>query len=61
MSEEPKSSTKYVMVESDPSTDENEIDLLKLIRTLLAAWQTIALATPPKTHAELAIQTMKAD
>jgi len=41
MSEEPKSSTKYVMVESDPSTDEDEIDLLELIRTLLQAWKTI--------------------
>jgi hypothetical protein len=41
--------------------DENEINLLKLIHTLLAAWQTIALATHPKTHAELAIQAMKAD
>ena len=41
MSEDPKSSTKYVMVESDPSTDEDEIDLLELIRTLLQAWKTI--------------------
>ena len=41
MSEEPKSSTKYVMVESGPSTDEDEIDLLELIRTLLQAWKTI--------------------
>ena len=29
------------MVESDPSTDEDEIDLLELIRTLLQAWKTI--------------------
>jgi uncharacterized protein involved in exopolysaccharide biosynthesis len=41
MSEEPKSSTKYVMVESGPSTDEDEIDLLELIRTLLQAWKSI--------------------
>jgi uncharacterized protein involved in exopolysaccharide biosynthesis len=41
MSEDPKSSTKYVMVESDPSSDEDEIDLLELIRTLLQAWKTI--------------------
>jgi uncharacterized protein involved in exopolysaccharide biosynthesis len=41
MSEEPKSSTKYVMVESGPSTDEDEIDLLELIRTLLEAWKSI--------------------
>jgi uncharacterized protein involved in exopolysaccharide biosynthesis len=42
MSEEPKSSTKYVMVESGPSTDEDEIDLLELICTLLQEWKTIA-------------------
>jgi uncharacterized protein involved in exopolysaccharide biosynthesis len=41
MSEEPTSSTKYVMVESGPSTDEDEIDLLELIRTLLRAWKSI--------------------
>ena len=41
MSEEPKSSTKYVMVETGPSSDEDEIDLLELIRTLLRAWKTI--------------------
>ena len=41
MSEDPKLSTKYVMVESDPSSDENEIDLLELIRTLLQAWKVI--------------------
>jgi uncharacterized protein involved in exopolysaccharide biosynthesis len=41
MSEVPKSSTKYVMVESGPPSDEDEIDLLELIRTLLQAWKTI--------------------
>ncbi|MBL6828214.1 MAG: hypothetical protein ISQ76_07105 [Opitutales bacterium] len=41
MSEDPKSSTKYVMVESNPPSDEDEIDLLELIRTLLQAWKTI--------------------
>jgi uncharacterized protein involved in exopolysaccharide biosynthesis len=41
MSEDPKSSTKYVMVESGPSSGEDEIDLLELIRTLLQAWKTI--------------------
>ena len=43
MSEDPKpkASTKYVMVESDPSSDEDEIDLLELIRTLLQAWKVI--------------------
>jgi uncharacterized protein involved in exopolysaccharide biosynthesis len=41
MSEEPQTSTKYVMVESGPPSDEDEIDLLELIRTLLQAWKTI--------------------
>jgi uncharacterized protein involved in exopolysaccharide biosynthesis len=41
MSEDPKSSTKYVMVESGTPSDEDEIDLLELIRTLMQAWKTI--------------------
>jgi uncharacterized protein involved in exopolysaccharide biosynthesis len=41
MSEDPKSSTKYVMAESGLPSDEEEIDLLELIRTLLQAWKTI--------------------
>jgi uncharacterized protein involved in exopolysaccharide biosynthesis len=41
MSEDPKSSTNSVMVESGPPSDEEEIDLLELIRTLLQAWKTI--------------------
>jgi uncharacterized protein involved in exopolysaccharide biosynthesis len=41
MSEDKKSETKYVMVESGPSVQEDEIDLLELIRTLLHAWKTI--------------------
>ena len=41
MSEDPKSSTNYVMVESGSPSDEDEIDLLELIRTLLQAWKTI--------------------
>jgi len=41
MSDDPKLSTKYVMVESGPPSDEDEIDLLELIRTLLQAWKTI--------------------
>jgi uncharacterized protein involved in exopolysaccharide biosynthesis len=45
MTEENKLSTKYVMVESSPSTNEDEIDLLDLIHTLLAAWKTIAFVT----------------
>ncbi len=45
MSEDPKSSTKYVMVESGPSSDEDEIDLLELIRTLLQAWKSVVGVT----------------
>jgi len=45
MSEDPKSSTKYVMVESGPPSDEDEIDLLELIRTILHAWKTIVSIT----------------
>ena len=41
MSEDPKASTKYVMVESSPLVEEDEIDLLELIRTLLQAWKTV--------------------
>jgi LPS O-antigen subunit length determinant protein (WzzB/FepE family) len=41
MSEDPKLSTKYVMIESGPQSDEDEIDLLELIRTLLQGWKTI--------------------
>mgnify|MGYP001498617385 CR=1 FL=1 len=41
MNEDNKSETKYVMVESGPSVEEDEIDLLELIRTLLQAWKTI--------------------
>jgi uncharacterized protein involved in exopolysaccharide biosynthesis len=41
MTEETKSSTKYVMVESSPSVDEDEIDLFELICTLLQSWKTI--------------------
>lgn len=45
MTEETKSSTKYVMDESSPSVDGDEIDLLELIRTLLQEWKTIVLIT----------------
>ena len=41
MSEEPKSSTKYVMVESSPSADEDEIDLFEFIRILIQTWKPI--------------------
>ncbi len=33
------------MVESGPSTEEDEIDLLELIRTLLHAWKTVLVIT----------------
>jgi uncharacterized protein involved in exopolysaccharide biosynthesis len=42
MNEDKKSETKYVMVESGHPAEEDEIDLLELIRTLLYAWKTIA-------------------
>jgi uncharacterized protein involved in exopolysaccharide biosynthesis len=45
MSEDPKLTTKYVMVESASPSDEDEIDLLELIRTLLQAWKTIVSIT----------------
>ena len=41
MNKDPNPSTKYVMVESSHSSEEDEIDLLELIRTLLQAWKTI--------------------
>jgi uncharacterized protein involved in exopolysaccharide biosynthesis len=43
MTEETKSSTKYLMVESSPSVDEGEIDPLELIRTLFQEWMTIVV------------------
>jgi uncharacterized protein involved in exopolysaccharide biosynthesis len=45
MTEETKSSTKHVMVESSPALDEDEIDLLELIRILIQAWKTIVAIT----------------
>jgi uncharacterized protein involved in exopolysaccharide biosynthesis len=41
MNDEKKSATKYVMVDSGPSIEEDEIDLLELIRTLLQSWKLI--------------------
>ena len=41
MNDDKKSATKYVMVESGPSVEEDEIDLLELIRTLLQSWKLI--------------------
>ena len=41
MSKNPELSKKNVMVKSNPSANNEEIDLLALIRTLLLAWKTI--------------------
>ena len=41
MNDDKKSETKYVMVDSGPSMEEDEIDLLELIRTLLQSWKLI--------------------
>jgi uncharacterized protein involved in exopolysaccharide biosynthesis len=45
MNDDKKSETKYVMVESGPSVEEDEIDLLELIRTLLQSWKLIVVIT----------------
>lgn len=45
MTDDPKTSTKYVMIEPASSTAENDLDLIELIRTLLLAWKTIVSAT----------------
>jgi len=41
MNKDSNPSTKFVMVESGPSSDEDEVDLFELIRTLLHAWKII--------------------
>tara|TARA_B100000886_G_scaffold338280_1_gene300755 strand:- start:155 stop:1054 length:900 start_codon:yes stop_codon:yes gene_type:complete len=45
MKKDSNPSTKYVMVESSHSVDEDEIDLIELIRALLNAWKTIVGVT----------------
>ena len=45
MNDDKKSETKYVMVDSGPSMEEDEIDLLELIRTLLQSWKLIVCIT----------------
>ena len=45
MSEDKNSEVKYVMVASDPSMQDDEIDLIELMRSLFRAWKTIALIT----------------
>ena len=45
MSEEKKSEIKYVMVASDSSVEDDEVDLIELMRSLFRAWKTIAVIT----------------
>ena len=45
MNDDKKSATKYVMVDSAQSVEEDEIDLLELIRTLLQSWKLIVCIT----------------
>jgi uncharacterized protein involved in exopolysaccharide biosynthesis len=45
MNDDKKSATKYVMVDSAHSVEEDEIDLLELIRTLLQSWKLIVCIT----------------
>jgi len=66
MNDDKKSETKYVMVESGPSVEEDEIDLLELIRTLLQAWKLIVAITTTCTvlavvYALLAQEMFKAE
>ena len=42
MNDDKKTETKYIMIEPGSSAEEDEIDLLELIRTLLKAWKTFA-------------------
>ena len=45
MNKDIKSETKYVMVESGHTAEDDGIDLLELIRTLLYSWKTITVIT----------------
>lgn len=45
MNKKSNTSTKYVMVESSPSIEKDEIDLPELIYTLLQAWKVIVSIT----------------
>ena len=45
MNEDKKSEIKYVMVESDPTLGDDEVDLIELMRSLFRAWKTIAVIT----------------
>jgi len=67
MNDDKKSETKYVMVDSSPSMEEeDEIDLLELIRTLLQSWKlivgiTIISTGLAVTYALLSPEVFKAD
>jgi uncharacterized protein involved in exopolysaccharide biosynthesis len=66
MNDDKKSGTKYVMVDSGPSIEEDEIDLLELIRTLLQSWKLIVSITIISTglavtYALLAPEVFKAE
>jgi len=66
MNDDKKSETKYVMVDSGSSIEENEIDLLELIRTLLQSWKlivgiTIISTGLAVTHALLSPEVFKAE
>ncbi|MBU61173.1 MAG: hypothetical protein CMI26_01570 [Opitutae bacterium] len=45
MNTDNKSDTKYVMVESSPIVDDDEVELLELIRSLLQSWKLIVFIT----------------
>jgi uncharacterized protein involved in exopolysaccharide biosynthesis len=66
MNDDKKSETKYVMVDSGPLIEEDEIDLLELIRTLLQSWKLIVGITVISigiavTHALLSPEVFKAE
>jgi uncharacterized protein involved in exopolysaccharide biosynthesis len=66
MNDDKKSETKYVMVDSGPSMEEDEIDLLELIRTLLQSWKLIVCITIISTglavtYALLSTEVFKAE
>ena len=45
MSEDPKSPTKYIIVDSSFQAGENDIDLIKQIRTIFIEWKKIVIVT----------------
>ncbi len=45
MSEDKNSENKYVMVGSDPTVGDDEVDLIEIMRSLFRAWKTIAFIT----------------